>query len=36
MGKFTHSLNKNPIHHGDGSIVIDKMVSEKQCKFLTS
>ena len=23
------------IHHKDDCIVIDKMVSEKQCKFLT-
>ena len=36
MSEFTHSLNKKHIHHGDGCILIDKMVSEKQCKFLTS
>jgi hypothetical protein len=35
MGKFTLSLNKKLINHG-GCIVVEKMVSEKQCKLLTS
>ena len=38
MAKLTHSLNEHlytMLCLGDGCIVIDNVVSKKQCKFLT-